>query len=139
MGVCCPIAVAIGLSFFICFTCVSSPSPSPTNQYNTLQLVDWDFRHGMLRLYDDAALASASEAPASSPSPPPTAPFDGLLDYWPLPGTADALQAARLVVGVGTEAVGPNALVAVEVVVHGRKVRAKLWCLYWMCRHPGPR
>ena len=78
----------------------------------------------MLRLYDDAALASAS-ASASSSSPP-TAPFDGLLDYWPLPGKADALQAGRLVVGVGTETVGPNALVAVEVVVHGREVRRRV-------------
>lgn len=111
--------------------CVGVPSRlhtiTPFYLKKNTQLVDWDFRHGMLRLYDEAALAAATTSESSS------VPFDGLLDYWPLPGRkGQELQAARLVVGVGTEAVGPNKFVAVEVVVNGREV-SDCMCAF-MCK-----
>ncbi len=75
----------------------------------------------MLRLYDaDAAVAMDS----TNTTGPGVVPFDGLLDYWPLPGQSKdgGPRAARLLVGVGSEVVGPNAFVAVEVFVNGKEV-----------------
>lgn len=90
------------------------------------QLADWDFRHSMLRLY--ASNSSSSDSSSGG------VPFDGLLDYWPLPSSAATLVPARLVTGVGSELVGPNAFMAVEVVVNGREVGA---LMIGACMHGG--
>ena len=63
----------------------------------------------MLRLsIADAAVAMDS----TNTTGPGVVPFDGLLDYWPLPGQSKdgGPRAARLLVGVGSEVVAAQCL-----------------------------
>lgn len=132
----------------------------------TPQLADWDFRHAMLRLYDEEAAAVHDDATTSTKNS--NVPFDGLLDYWPplafsAATTQPALAAARLLTGVGSELVGANAFMAVEVFVNGREVsvfgdcvscvgdvnvqcrslallkKAVFWCTFVTVGHAHPR
>lgn len=87
-------------------------------------LVDFDLRHEMVRMYEreeregegegkgEGEKGSASAAASSSSS---SFSLEGRLDYWPVPGSSTPPNAAKLIVGVATDLVGPNHFLAVHV------------------------